>query len=209
MSAATPPNQRARGRACLGAFAGAHGVKGETKIKTFTEAPENIADYGVLETEDGARRFTLKFVRLLKGDFIIASAPEIKSREDAESLKGVRLYVDRAALPEPEEDEFYLDDLVGLAVVDEAGAAMGKVKAVYNFGAGDLLEVANIPGVKGVRLIPFTKAAVPAVDLEAGTVTVARDYLEASETPSISTEDGQIVSDDIDVDLDAMRQEDS
>ena len=169
----------ARSRVCLGAFAGAHGVKGDAKIKTFTEEPGGVAAYGPVETEDGARTFTLRVVKILTDGFVIARAPELASREDALSLKGVRLYVDRAKLPAPtEEDEFYLDDLVGLAAYDEAGAPLGEVKAVHNFGAGDMLELFKIPGMKGLRLVPFTKEAVPDIDLEAGRVTIARIFVE-------------------------------
>ena len=200
---------QAPNRACLGAFAGAHGVKGDAKIKTFTQTPEGVAAYGPAETEDGKRRFTLTIVKVLKDDLVIARAPEIASREDAEALKGARLYVDRSALPAPDEDEFYLDDLVGLQALDESDAPMGVVKAVYNFGAGDVLELKDIPGVNGVRLVPFTKEAVPSVDLAAGRVTVARAAIEEQNEPAIDDETGQIVSDDLGVNLDAMRQEDS
>ena len=196
-------------RICLGAFAGAHGVKGDAKIKTFTESPEGIAAYGAVETEDGARRFTLKVVKTLTDGFVIARAPEIASREDALSLKGQRLYVDRDVLPAPEDDEFYLDDLVGLNAFDETGAPLGTVNAVYNFGASDLLEMKDIPGVKGLRLIPFTKEAVPDVSLKDGRITLDRAHLDLANEPLVRNEDGQIISDDIDVDLDAMRQEDS
>lgn len=196
-------------RICLGAFAGAHGVKGDAKIKTFTQTPEGIAAYGPVETGDGKRRFTLKIVKVLKDDLVIARAPEIASREEAQALKGVRLYVERSALPAPDEDEFYLDDLVGLKAFDEAGAASGAVKAVYNFGAGDMLELKDIPGVNGVRLVPFTKEAVPAVDLAAGRLTVARAAIEAQNEPVIDDDTGQLVSDDLGVNLDAMREEDA
>ncbi|GJL90470.1 ribosome maturation factor RimM [Hyphococcus sp.] len=161
-------------RICLGAFAGAHGVKGETRVKTFTQNPSNISSYGLVETEDGAKQFHLKFIKGLKDGFVLVRAPQINTREDAEALKGVRLYVNRSALPEPEEDEFYLDDLVGLKAVDETGAAIGVVTAVYNFGADDLLELGDIPDVKGVRLVPFTKANVPEIDLGKQRVTVSR-----------------------------------
>ena len=161
-------------RVCVGAFAGAHGVRGETRIKTFTETPEGVAAYGPVETEDGARRFTLTVIREAKPGVVIAAAPELQNREDADSLKGVQLYVDRETLPAPEEDAFYLDDLVGLAAVDETGASLGVVGAVYNFGAGDLLELKNIPDIKGARLVPFTKEAVPSVDLDRKTIVVAR-----------------------------------
>ncbi len=176
-------------RVCLGAFAGAHGVKGHAKIKTFTETPEGVAAYGPVTTEDGARSFTLKIVKILTDGFVIASAPEIKSREDAQALKGVSLYVNRDVLPAPEEDEFYLDDLVGLKAVDENGAPMGVVKAVYNFGAGDVLELTKIPGVKGVRLIPFAKEAIPAVALADGRITVARDAIDLGDDEPPASED--------------------
>lgn len=171
-------------RSCLGAFAGAHGVKGAAKIKTFTQAPENIAAYGPVTSEDGARQFTLKLLKVLNDGIALVSAPEIASREDAESLKGVRLYVDRDALPAPDEDEFYLDDLVGLHAFDEDGAPLGVVKAVYNFGAGDVLELSDIPGVNGGRLVPFTKAAVPQVDLKNSRITISANALsEDTERP--------------------------
>ncbi len=196
-------------KVCLGAFAGAHGVKGDALVKVFTETPENIATYGTVETEDGARKFTLTFVRETKPGFALVRAPEITSREDAQSLKGERLYIDRTALPETEEDEFYLDDLVGLTAIDETGAPAGRVAAVHNFGAGDLIELSDIPGVNGVRLIAFTKNAVPVVDLENGRLTVSRNAINKTDAPSISDETGEIVSDDIAVDLDAMREEDA
>lgn len=165
-------------RVCLGAFAGAHGVRGEIKVKSFAARPEDIARYGALESEDGARKFTLKIVRALKGDLLLTRAGEVKTREDAETLKGVRLYIDRAALPEPDEDEFYLEDLIGLSAVDEAGAALGAVNAVYNFGAGDLIELKDIPDVNGLRLVAFTKENAPAIDLAGKTITIRRGALE-------------------------------
>ena len=189
-------------RVCLGAIAGAHGVRGEMRIKTFTEAPENIAAYGPLESEDGRQRFTLKIARVQAGDIVIARAPEVRTREEAQSLKGVRLYAARSALPEPKEDEFYLEDLVGLRAIDEAGAPLGRVSAVYNFGAGDLIELKGMPGKKGVRLVPFTRAAVPAVDLAAGTIKVDPGALEEDA-------DGADPLSDADYIAAAMREEDS
>ena len=176
---------RASKKACLGAFAGAHGVKGVAKIKTFTQSPENIAAYGPVISEDGARLFTLKLLKVLNDGVVLVSAPEIASREDAESLKGVRLYVDRDVLPAPDEDEFYLDDLVGLQAFDEDGAPLGVVKAVYNFGAGDVLELSDIPGVKGLRLVAFTRENVPVIDIAAARLTLRRGALNRdSDTPS-------------------------
>ena len=168
-------------RVCLGAFAGAHGVRGDARIKTFTHNPADIASYGAVETEDGAKRFNLKFIKALKDGFVLVRAAEIKTREDAEAPKGQRLYVDRSALPDPDEDEFYLDDLFGLHAFDETGSLMGVVKAVYNFGAGDMLEIGDIPNVKGVRLVPFTRENVPEVRIEQRRITVASNALVLNE----------------------------
>lgn len=201
-------------RICLGAFAGAHGVKGDAKVKSFTEHPESIAAYGPVETEDGERRFTFELVRVLKPGLVLVRAPEIQSREDAAALSGTRLYIDRARLPEPQEDEFYLDDLVGLAAFDESGAELGSVSAVYNFGAGDILELKDVPGRKGTVMIPFLRATVPQVDIAAGRLAIAAEALSELEAsaksgPTLSEETGDIVSDDMEVDLDAMRAVDS
>ena len=164
-------------RVCLGAFAGAHGVRGEAKIKTFTADARNIAAYGPVESEDGRRRFTLTFVREVKPGLVIVRAPEIESREDAMALAGVKLFIDREKLPPPDEDEYYMEDLVGLKAVTETGAPAGIVAAVLNFGAGELLELREIPGHKGAHLVPFTKEAAPDVDLKGGTVTVNEAFL--------------------------------
>ena len=196
-------------RVCLGAFAGAHGVRGDALVKTFTEEPRNIAAYGPVETEDRGRAFTLSFIREAKPGLALVRAPEIASREDAESLKGKRLYVDRAALPAAGEDEFYIDDLVGLAVFDEHDVPAGRIAAVHNFGAGDILEVADIPDATGARLVAFTREDAPDVDLEHGRVVVRRAALSNEDNPSLSDETGEIVSDDLAVDLAAMREEDA
>lgn len=180
-----------RKRVCLGAFAGAHGVKGDTLIKTFTEAPGSVAAYGPVETEDGGRSFTLQILRDHKPGLVIARAPQIASREDAAALKGARIYVDRDALPTPDEDEFYLDDLIGLRAVDETGADAGRVTGVHNFGAGDLIELGDIPGLNGARVIAFTREAVPAVDLAGGAVTVLRAAIEAMDAASGPDDEGR------------------
>jgi len=172
-------------RVCLGAFAGAHGVNGHAIVKTFTEAPENIAAYGAVETEKGDRRFTLTFLRAGKPGFAIVAAPELKSREDAESLKGVRLYVPRKALPETDAEEYYLDDLIGLDAVDDAGAPAGRVIAVHNFGAGDILELDETPGAKGALMVPFTRAAVPTIEPDKDRIVVARTALAKAGAPAV------------------------
>lgn len=173
-------------RICLGVFAGAHGVKGAAQVRTFTERPENIGEYGPVETEDGARRFTLTVIRALKPGLVLATAPEIESREDALSLKGQPLFVDRDRLPAPEDDAFYLEDLVGLAAQDENGETLGKIKAVHNFGAGDILELHGVPGVKSGRLIPFTRENAPTIDLDAGLIVIMRAALQDDVDPDSS-----------------------
>ncbi|MFQ5563908.1 MAG: ribosome maturation factor RimM [Parvularculaceae bacterium] len=179
-------------RICLGVFAGAHGIRGDVKIRTYTERPENIAAYGPVETEDGARRFTLEVTRVLKPGLVLVRAPEIESREDAAALSGAAVYVDRDRLRAPEGDEeFYIEDLVGLSVFDEAGAPAGAVVAADDFGARLVLELSGVPGRKGPVLVPFTKAAAPEVDIAGGRITIAREFLHEegeSQNPPASTE---------------------
>ena len=164
---------------CIGTFAGAHGVRGEAKLRAFTAEATDATGYGPVETEDG-RRFTLKLVREAKPGLLIVRSPEIATREDAQALGGTKLYVPRDCLPAPDEDEFYYEDLVGLAAVTVAGTPFGKVKAVVNYGAGDLLEIMNVPGEKTAQLIPFTRQAVPAIDFAAGEITVDPPQYEES-----------------------------
>jgi 16S rRNA processing protein RimM len=162
-------------RVCLGAFAGAHGVRGQLKARTFTESEEGICRYGPVESEDGARRFSLRFIRTLKPGLALVAAPEIRSREEAAALSGARIYVSRDRLPPLAEGEYYAADLIGLAVRDEAGAALGIVSSVQNFGAGDILEIAE-PG-RPPLLVPFIGAAVRDVDLASGVVTISSEAL--------------------------------
>ena len=162
-------------------FAGAHGVRGEFKLRSFTEEPGAVAGYGPLRTEDG-RTLTATLVREAKPGLFVARALEIKTREDCDAFAGALLSVPRDALPPPEEDEFYLEDLVGLAARTPEGDAAGTVKAVVNHGAGDLLELSGVPGRSGILVVPFTREDVPAVDVEGGSVTVVLPP-EDDETP--------------------------
>ncbi|WP_370336174.1 ribosome maturation factor RimM [Parvularcula marina] len=155
----------------VGQFAGTHGVRGGFKLRSFTEQPADIAAYGPVATEDG-RKLTIKLVRELKPGLFLCSAPEITSPEEGDAYKGALLHVARELLPPPDEDEFYLDDLVGMTAVTPKGAPAGQVKAVVNYGAGDLVELSQVPGRKGAVLLPFTKEAVPEIDLAAGQLTV-------------------------------------
>lgn len=158
----------AAARVCLGAIAGAFGVRGEVRLKSFCADPAAIASYGPLETEDGRRRLAVTLTGAA-GGALVARLSGVATREDAEALRGTRLYADRAALPAPEEDEYYHADLIGLAVQDSGGRPLGRVQAVLNHGAGDLLEIAA-PGLKAPLLLPFTRAVVPTVDLAAGVI---------------------------------------
>ncbi len=155
----------------VGRVSGAFGVKGEIRITTFTEDPLALKTYRVLKREDGSAGLTLNTVRAVKGA-VIATATGIETRDQAEALKGLKLFVSRDDLPDPDEDEFYLADLVGLAVRDPDGEAMGVIKSVQDFGAGDLLEVQ--PPVGATWWLPFTREAVPAVDIAGGFVTAVR-----------------------------------
>ena len=157
-------------RVCVGAVAGAFGVRGEVRLKSFTAEPEAVAAYGPVETEDGARRFEVTLSRPVKGGYA-ARLSGVTSKEEADALRGTRLYIDRAHLPDPGEDEFYHADLIGLAVHDTGGAPMGHVNAVLNHGASDLLEV-RLAGSSQTVLLPFTRAVVPTVDIGAGRIVV-------------------------------------
>ncbi len=157
-------------RVLLGAVIGAHGIRGELKVKTFTETPENLAAYGPVETEDG-RRFTIQDLRPTKGDEAVVSFAGIAGRNAAETFKGERLYVPREALPPPEEGEFYVEDLIGLEVEDTEGKPLGKIVGLHNFGAGEMIEIEAPSGERSY--IPFNDDCVPEVDIEQGRVVAS------------------------------------
>ena len=165
---------------CVGVFAGAHGVKGEAKLRAFTGIAADAVSYGPVVAADG-RSFRLTMIREPKPGLLIVRATEIASREDAQALGGTEVFVSRDVLPEPEEDEFYHEDLVGLGAVTTDGAPYGRVKAVVNYGAGDLIELVGVPGEKAPQLIPFTKEAVPQIDFAAGRLTVDPPEYEIAE----------------------------
>ena len=150
-------------RVCIAQIGAAHGVRGEVRLKAFTEDPLSVARYGALESEDGTQRFEIEAVRPTK-DMLVARLKGISDRDAAEALTNVRLYVAREKLPKAADDEFYHADLVGLAAVTSNGEAIGTVKAVHNFGAGDLLEIELAAGGAALML-PFTEVTVPAVDI--------------------------------------------
>ena len=156
-------------RVCVGAIAGAFGVRGEVRLKSFCAEPAAIADYGPLYDDKG-RRFDVALTTSVKGGFA-ARLSGVGSKEAADALRGVRLHADREKLPPLTEDEFYHADLIGLDVVDTGGAPIGAVRAVLNHGAGDLLEIAPVGGGQPL-LLPFTREAVPTVDLASRRIVV-------------------------------------
>lgn len=156
-------------RVCVGVITGPHGVRGALRVKSFTAIPEDIARYGPLADESGSRSFALTLVGAAKG-VLIARIKGIEDRDRAEALRGLRLHLPRAALPPPAAEEYYHADLVGLAAELPDGRTLGVVRAVHDFGAGDVIEIARPAGPPA--LVPFTRAAVPLVDLRAGRLVV-------------------------------------
>ena len=154
---------------CVARIGAAHGVRGAVKLWTFTEDPLAVKAYGPLLTKDGARSFEVATAREAKGH-LVATLKGIATREDAERLNGLELYVAREKLPATEEDEYYHADLIGLAAVNAANEPIGRVAAIHNFGAGDIIEIAPPQG--STMLLPFTNAVVPSVDLAAGRVVI-------------------------------------
>ena len=154
---------------CVARIGAAHGVRGAAKLWTFTEDPFAVKAYGPLSTKDGARHFELTSAREAK-DHLVVTFKGIETREAAERLNGVELYVARDKLPATEEDEYYHADLIGLAAVTAGDAPLGRVVAIHNFGAGDIIEIAPPHGP--TLLLPFTNAVVPTVDLAGGRVVI-------------------------------------
>lgn len=153
---------------CVGAIAGAFGVKGEVRLKSFCAEPEAIADYAPLVTENGKQSFEVRITRAIQGAYAVRLSG-VQNKEQADALRGTKLYAPRERLPDLPDDEFYHSDLIGLEVVDTGGAVLGKVRAVHDHGAGDMLEV-FAPGRSSTALLPFTREAVPTVDLKAGRI---------------------------------------
>ncbi|MEO6841133.1 MAG: ribosome maturation factor RimM [Bradyrhizobium sp.] len=154
---------------CVARIGAAHGVRGAVKLWTFTEDPLAVQRYGPLTTKDGARQFEVTHAREAK-DHLVATLKGIATREEAERLNGIELYIARDQLPETDEGEYYHTDLIGLAAVTTAEQPIGRVVAIHNFGAGDIIEIAPPHGA--TLLLPFTNAVVPSVDLAGGRVVV-------------------------------------
>jgi 16S rRNA processing protein RimM len=156
-------------RVCIARIGAAHGVRGAVKLWAFTQDPFAVTRYGPLSTKDGARSFEVAHAREAKG-FLVATLKGVTTRNEAERLNGIELYVARDKLPATEDDEYYHADLIGLAAVTTGGDPLGKVIAIHNFGAGDIIEIA--PPAGATMLLPFSNAVVPTVDLAGGHVLI-------------------------------------
>jgi 16S rRNA processing protein RimM len=169
---------------CVARIGAAHGVRGAVKLWTFTEDPLAVKHYGPLSTKDGMRQFEVTHVREAK-DHLVATLKGIATREDAERLNGIELYIARDKLPETGEDEYYHADLIGLAAVNAANEAIGRVVAIHNFGAGDIIEIAPASGP--TLLLPFTNAVVPTVDLANRRVVIELpQVIEGDDAPTLT-----------------------
>ena len=169
---------------CIARICAAHGVRGAVKLWTFTEDPFAVKEYGPLTTRDGARQFEVTHVREAR-DHLVATLKGIATREDAERLNGIELYIAREKLPATDDDEYYHADLIGLAAVNAAKEPLGRVTAIHNFGAGDIIEIAPPQGP--TMLLTFTNAVVPTVDLAAGRVVIELPAeIEGDDVPTLT-----------------------
>jgi 16S rRNA processing protein RimM len=156
-------------RVCVGIVTGPHGIGGAVRVKSFTARAEDIAAYGPLADESGKQRLKLRVIGTAKG-VMIARISGFEDRNRAETLRGLRLYLPRAALPEPAEEEYYHADLIGLEAVSANGTPIGWVRAIHDFGAGDTLEIERTAAPPVV--VPFTRAVVPVIEIEAGRLVI-------------------------------------
>ena len=165
-----PATSTASERVCVGVVTGAHGVRGALRIKSFTADPAHVAAYGEVTVGEGEDSAALRITGEAKGA-VVAEMEGVSDRDAAQALKGKKLYVPRSALPQPQGDEYYRDDLVGLEVRSLEGEVLGTIKAVHNYGAGDILDIHSPEGKDGGEMmLPFTRDAVPEVNMEAGYV---------------------------------------
>lgn len=173
MTGRSPEAPRDAGRewVCLGVITKPKGVRGQVRITSFTARPDDLIAYGPLYDRPGGRVMEVTLREILKGGVVVAAIGGIADRDQAEALRGVKLHVPRAALPDAEGGEYYHADLIGLEVVGEDGVAIGSVGALHNFGAGDILEVVRHDDES--LMLPFSRDVVPEIDLERGRIVVA------------------------------------
>lgn len=153
----------------VAAISGAFGVRGEVKLKCFTDAPKNAVSYGPLLSERGETLLTVTGSRTIKGGLAV-KAREVTTREQAERLKSTKLYIPRSALPKTSENEFYISDLINLSVRNMAGEDIGRIAAVHDFGGGDLIEIR--PSKGKTYFVPFTRDEVPRVSVDEGFIVI-------------------------------------
>ena len=165
----------------LGVITSAHGIKGAVKVKTFTQEPENLLAYGPLQDQNGLV-YAMRILEVKTTNSLVVQIEGISNRNAAEALQGVYLYGQRDHLPPPEEDEFYHDDLIGMSAETSEGSLLGIVKSVFNFGAGDIL---NIRAQNGQEFfVPFRKEAVPFINLSQKRLIVEESFFELDEIKS-------------------------
>jgi 16S rRNA processing protein RimM len=155
---------------CVGVIAGAFGVRGETRLKSFTAEAEALIDYAPLTTEDGSRSFDVALIQSIKNGLSVRLSG-VDTKEEADALKGIELFAPRDRLPALPDDEYYYNDLIGLEARDTGGTVLGRIKSVQNNGADDLLEVHGA-GLSASVLVPFTRKVVPTVDIASGRVII-------------------------------------
>jgi len=188
------PNSKSTQKILIGEISGAHGIRGDVLVRAYTGTPDAIASYGPLTDESGKRSFSLRVVRVTpKG--IVARINGVEDRNAAEPLRGIKLYVTRDRLPEPEGAEYYYADLIGLDAVSEDGSALGKIVSVQNFGAGDLLELKPSDG-SATEFIPFEDQYVPKIDLPSHTIVIKRPELTGDEDDAGTLEEDEDTEED-------------
>lgn len=158
-----------KNKVCLGAIVGVHGIRGEVKIKCFCDDEKHLTAYGTLSNEQGDKTLEIKVVGHSK-DLLRAKIKGVEDRTTAESYVGTGLYIERDKLPSLEEEEFYHADLIGLTAKNNQGEILGEVNAIYNFGAGDILEVKTLEGA--LEMMPFNKTFVPTINIKDGYIIV-------------------------------------
>lgn len=156
-------------KTCLAAITGSYGVRGDARVKSFCADPSAIGNYGPL-TDDNGNSYKLTLLRPVKGGYAVRLSG-VTDKDQADALRGQKLWVPRSALPSLPDDEYYYADLIGLTALDTGGAVLGKIHAVHDHGAGDILELRPTTG-PGTVLVPFTNAIVPTVDLTAGRLII-------------------------------------
>ena len=166
----------------VGKIVGAHGLRGQVKVHSYTANPRDIANYGTLYDQAGKLTYKLKIMGDSK-DGLLANVRGITERNQAEILRGTELYIPRGALPDTAEDEFYIEDLIGLRVQLEDGTLFGTIKAMLNYGAGDLAEI-KLPDQPKTELFLFNHATFPVIDLKEGILVIhPPEIIETDEKP--------------------------